>query len=120
MGWSHQNRPCEGESSAGALRFSEESSAGALRFSEESASTESSASHHPFSPDMVRPGGASLERLARLLGRLRLRRARKLRGLDPRGHSPATDEPTLQGWHLLSGSWENSNLWEYPTGWHSQ
>jgi hypothetical protein len=28
---------------------------------------------------MVRPGGASLERLARLLGRLRLRRARKLR-----------------------------------------
>ena len=68
MGWSHQNRPCEGKSSAGALRFSEES-----------ASTESSASHHPFSPDMVRPGGASLERLARLLGRLRLRRARKLR-----------------------------------------
>jgi hypothetical protein len=38
---------------------------------------------------MVRLGDASLERLARLLGRLRLRRARKLRGLDPRESNPS-------------------------------
>ena len=66
MGWSHQNRPCEGESSAGALRFSEES-----------ASTESSASHHPFSSikphTLCRLKEASHERGSGSLERLRLR-----------------------------------------------
>jgi hypothetical protein len=48
---------------------------------------------------MVRPEGASLERLARLLGGVRLRRAKKLRGLEPRESEPIVTRKEAMGFN---------------------